>query len=234
MLMLAALALAATAPPAADVCNVKTGGGAAGDNRTDDTLAIQKTIAACRAAHPLAATVVLPGPATYRVSASIVLGSNLTLQLEAHTSLFSAITPSMPVRQAPACPTLFWAHGGTAILCGTNLTNVAIVGADEETSVLDGGGWAWYLGALANTTGWGQGPRLFEVAWSTNVTLAHVSFVNSPSWTVHPTYCRGVLAHHIRILNPRFTPNTDGFDPDSCTDVVLHDALIDTGDDGIR
>lgn len=25
----------------------------------------------------------------------------------------------------------------------------------------------------------------------------------------------------------------DGFDPDSCTDVVLHDSVIDTGDDGI-
>ena len=27
--------------------------------------------------------------------------------------------------------------------------------------------------------------------------------------------------------------NTDGFDPDSCTDVRLHDSIIDTGDDGI-
>ena len=27
--------------------------------------------------------------------------------------------------------------------------------------------------------------------------------------------------------------NTDGFDPDSCTDVVLRDSVIDTGDDGI-
>lgn len=43
----------------------------------------------------------------------------------------------------------------------------------------------------------------------------------------------GVLAENIDILNPRFTPNTDGFDPDSCVDVVLRDSLIDTGDDGI-
>ena len=27
--------------------------------------------------------------------------------------------------------------------------------------------------------------------------------------------------------------STDGFDPDSCTDVRLHDSIIDTGDDGI-
>ena len=48
-----------------------------------------------------------------------------------------------------------------------------------------------------------------------------------------PTFCDGVLAESIRILNPRFTPNTDGFDPDSSVNVVLRDSVIDTGDDGV-
>jgi polygalacturonase len=128
---------------------------------------------------------------------------------------------------------LYWAHGQTAVLCGTNLSNVAVVGAGAESSIIDGGGWPWYAAGVKNHSMQGQGPRLFEVAWTRNVTLAHVTFQNAPSWTVHPTYCTGVLAHHIKILNPRFAPNTDGFDPDSSTDVVLHDSTIDTGDDGI-
>ena len=96
-----------------------------------------------RKRHPLGATVLLSGPATYRISASLALGSNLTLQLAAHTTLFSALTPAMPVSQNPRCPTLYWSKGGTGILCGTNLTNVAVVGAGVESSVIDGGGWPW-------------------------------------------------------------------------------------------
>ena len=32
-----------------------------------------------------------------------------------------------------------------------------------------------YAAGVANKSMWGTGPRLFEVAWSSNVTLAHVS-----------------------------------------------------------
>ena len=133
------------------------------------------------------------------------------------------------------CSTLYWPHANTPVLCATNASNIAIVGADLETSVIDGGGWPWYLAALnkSSPVAFGEGPRLFEVTHTSNITLSSVTFTNSPSWTVHPTFCDGVLAESIRILNPRFTPNTDGFDPDSSVNVVLRDSIIDTGDDGI-
>ena len=233
-----------------NACDVKASG-AVGDNITDDTHAIQKAIDDCRKAHPLAAVVVLSGPAAYRITASVELGSNLTLLIDKETTLFSAKTPPtpcndtvarksgttcdatpytpMPIVQNPRCPTLYWPTLDTSVLCGSNLTNIAILGADQNTSVVDGGGVPWYN----RWSGGLDGPRLFEVAWSTNITLAHATFQNSAGWTVHPTFCDGVLAHHIRILNPRWVGNTDGFDPDSCTDVRLHDSIIDTGDDGI-
>jgi hypothetical protein len=151
----------------------------------------------------------------------------MTLEIGAETSLFSAFTPQMPIAQNPRCPTLYWKDGPTAVICGTNLTNVAVIGAGMNTSVLDGGGWPWYKKMFPNgfpPAGKGEsgleGPRLFELAWSKNVTLAHVKLINTAGWTVHPTYCDGVHVHHIHILNPRFVGNTDGFDPDSCTDVV--------------
>jgi|EP01046_Picozoa_sp_COSAG06_P016732 polygalacturonase len=205
-----------------NACDVKKSG-AVGDNSTDDTAAIQKAIDECRALHPGGAVVVLSGPATYRVTASVELGSNLTVLIDKETTLFSAKTPPapcndtvarssgttceevpaytpMPVVQNPRCPTLYWAHLDTSVLCGSNLTNVAILGADQNSSVVDGGGNAWYWRWKNGL----DGPRLFEVAWSTNVTLAHATFQNSGGWTVHPTFCDGVLAHHIRILNPRW------------------------------
>mgnify|MGYP001452294961 CR=1 FL=1 len=90
-----------------------------------------------------------------------------------------------------------------------------------------------YEAGVRNTSMWGMGPRTFELTWSENITIRNVTFRNSPSWTIHPTFSRKILAENIRIENPRFTPNTDGFDPDSCVDVILRDSYIDTGDDGI-
>ena len=142
---------------------------------------------------------------------------------------------STSCQQNPRCPTLYWPHGPTAVLCGTNLTNVAVVGAGAHAgSTIDGGGIPWYSAGLRNASMWGTGPRMFELAWSRNVTISGVRFQNSPSWTVHPTFCEDVLVEHVEIINPRFTPNTDGFDPDSCVNVVLRHSLIDTGDDGSR
>jgi hypothetical protein len=207
--------------------------GAVGDNRTDDTAAIQLTVDKCRAAFPNGATVLLSEKKTYRVRRSIALASNLTLAFGPNATLFSALKPSDPIFQHPRCPTLYWPHGPTAVLCGTNLTNVALLGADETSSVLDGGGWPWYAAGEANSSMQGAGPRLFEVAWSRNLTLSRLAFVNSPAWNIHPTFSTGVMAENLRILAPRFTPNTDGFDPDSCADVTLRDSHIDVGDDGI-
>eukprot|EP00939_MAST-03C_sp_MAST-3C-sp1_P000923 g923.t1 len=181
----------------------------------------------------------LSGPATYKITKSIAMVSNMTLRIGKNTTLFSDRPICDPHRgkdscvQNPRCPTLQWPSGPTAILCGTNLTNVAIVGDEDLSSTIDGGGWLWYEAGLANASMQGVGPRTYELAWSSNLSISTVRFVNSPSWTVHPTFSTNVRADRIEIQNPRFTPNTDGFDPDSCVGVVLSNSHIDTGDDGI-
>eukprot|EP00038_Savillea_parva_P030910 m.81295 g.81295 ORF g.81295 m.81295 type:complete len:458 (+) comp9402_c1_seq1:109-1482(+) len=210
----------------ANVCDVRAAG-AVGDNRTDNTAIIKGIIALCSASYPNGAVVFFPGPAVYKITESIALVSNLTILLAGDTTLQSITRPPYN-GQHPACPTLSWRNGPTAVLCGTNISNIALIGEDATTSVLDGGGWPWY-----NKSTWGQGPRLFEVAWSRNITLSHVGLHNSPAWTVHPTFSTDILAENIEILNPRAVGNTDGFDPDSCTNVILRDSVIDTGDDGI-
>jgi polygalacturonase len=129
------------------------------------------------------------------------------------------------------CSTSYWSkQNTTGILCGQNLTNIAIIGASPETSIIDGGGQAWF--AMGKSM-WGQGPRLFEVYWAEGVVLANVTFTNSPAWTIHPVFSSNIVADTIRILNPRAVGNTDGFDPDSCSHVELVNSFIDTGDDGI-
>jgi polygalacturonase len=54
--------------------------------------------------------------------------------------------------------------------------------------------------------------------------LSWLHLTNSPYWTVHPVYTRGFHAHHLWIINPIDAPETDGIDPDSTSDVLIHDS----------
>lgn len=172
------------------------------DNKTLADDAVASTVADCCARYPAGAVVYFPPcGSAYRLARSLELRSNLTLLLGASATLFAAQVPSA-TQPGASCSRVFWEkQNTTGILCGVNLTNIAIVGMGANTSLIDGGGWPWYRAGL-----FGQGPRLFEVVGSRNVTLSHVGFINSPSWTVHPVQSQDVLAENIHILNPRFTP----------------------------
>ena len=66
-----------------------------------------------------------------------------------------------------------------------------------------------------------------------NIEVSHLTIQNTPFWTVHPVYVTGFHAHHLWIFNPSSVSNTDGIDPDSTRNVLIHDCYIVTGDDGI-
>ena len=224
-----------------NVCDV-TDYGAKFDNITSASDSIDQCIMDCHSKYPNNAIIFFPGSnngtnsgdddtaATYRITRSIVLQSNITLLLDKNTTIFSAQSSLNTTNPGgESCSRAYWSkYNTTGILCGSNITNVAIVGMGADTSFIDGGGWPWY-----ERQEFGIGPRLFEVTWSYNITMSHVTFCNSPSWTIHPMYSKLITAEYIRIINPRFTPNTDGWDPDSCEDVTLTHSLIDTGDDGV-
>ena len=66
-----------------------------------------------------------------------------------------------------------------------------------------------------------------------HVTISGLTLINSPVWTVHPLRCADVRIEDLRIINPADSPNTDGIDPDQCSDVSIIGCLIDVGDDCI-
>ena len=76
-------------------------------------------------------------------------------------------------------------------------------------------------------------PHLIEFMYSDTIEISHLTLSNSAFWTVHPVYSKEFLAHHLWIINPSNVSNTDGIDPDSTHDVLIHDVYIDVGDDGI-
>lgn len=76
-------------------------------------------------------------------------------------------------------------------------------------------------------------PSLVEFFECENVRIEGITIQNSPFWTVHPCYCKGVVLDGVSIINPATAPNTDGIDIDSCTDVRIENCLVSVGDDGI-
>jgi hypothetical protein len=63
--------------------------------------------------------------------------------------------------------------------------------------------------------------HLFELRRCGNLMLTNITFRNSPFWTLHPWACTGIIVSHCNIHAPLGSPNTDGFDPDSCSDVTF-------------
>jgi polygalacturonase len=65
----------------------------------------------------------------------------------------------------------------------------------------------------------------------TNVLIEGVRLVKSPMWQVHPVLCRNVTIKDVSMTADG--PNSDGCDPESCTDVLITNCEFNTGDDCI-
>ncbi|KAL6290341.1 hypothetical protein ACE6H2_007851 [Prunus campanulata] len=74
-------------------------------------------------------------------------------------------------------------------------------------------------------------PYLIEIMFSTDIQISNLTLLNSPSWNVHPVYSSNILVQGITIIAPITSPNTDGINPDSCTNTRIEDCYIVSGDD---
>ena len=74
-------------------------------------------------------------------------------------------------------------------------------------------------------------PTGIEFVECDNVLFEDFTIRNTPFWNIHPVFCKNVIARRLNIQ--KGTTNDDGFDPDSCTDVLIEDCTIDTNDDAI-
>ena len=63
------------------------------------------------------------------------------------------------------------------------------------------------------------------------VTIEGVTVKQSPFWNLHPVYCDGVTIKDVTVQGNG--PNTDGCDPDSCSNVTIEGCHFATGDDCI-
>ena len=210
--------------------------GAKGDGIQDDTHFIQAAIMAC----PKDGRVLIPA-GKYRIT-SLFLKSNLNLELEKGAELCADTDRTkFPIFQGA-----YESFDGTeeyclgtwegnpllmfsGIICGINVENVVIYGEGVINGNATHENW-WHNPKVMNIA---FRPRLFFLAYSKNVTLQGVTFMNSPSWTLHPFFSEDLRFVGITVKNPSDSPNTDGLDPESCKNIDILGVRFSLGDDCI-
>ncbi|RWR89454.1 polygalacturonase/glycoside hydrolase family protein [Cinnamomum micranthum f. kanehirae] len=123
-------------------------------------------------------------------------------------------------------------HAGgrySALIMGSNLTDVVITG---DKGTIDGQGAMWWAKFHQNKLKYTRG-YLIEIMFSDQILISNLNLVNSPAWNVHPVYSSNIIVKGITITAPIKSPNTDGINPDSCTNVRIEDCSIVSGDDCI-
>jgi polygalacturonase len=79
-----------------------------------------------------------------------------------------------------------------------------------------------------------QTGKMILLVRCTDVRIAGLSFVDSPSWTIHPVACERLVIDGVSIRSSlKDGVWADGIDPDGCKDVRIANCTIETGDDAL-
>ncbi|PKA55695.1 putative polygalacturonase [Apostasia shenzhenica] len=212
-----------------EVISIREFGGV-GDGKTLNTWAFEKAIYRIQHLRRRGGTL-LYVPSGVWLTGSFNLTSHMTLHL-ARGALIKATedTKNWPLMEPlPSYGRGRERPGGryASFILGSGIHDVIITG---ENGTIDGQGGVWWNMWRHGTLPFSR-PNLLEFIHSTDIHISNVIFKNSPFWNIHPVYCSNVVIRYIAILAPRDSPNTDGIDPDSSSNVCIEDSFISTGDD---
>ncbi|CAL0318399.1 unnamed protein product [Lupinus luteus] len=115
----------------------------------------------------------------------------------------------------------------TSLIFGTNLTDVIVTG---DNGTIDGQGEFWWQQFHKKKLKYTR-PYLIEIMFSESIQISNLTLLDSPSWNIHPVYSNNIIVKGITIIAPITSPNTDGINPDSCTNTKIEDCYIVSGDD---
>ncbi|HEX7643590.1 MAG TPA: glycoside hydrolase family 28 protein [Burkholderiaceae bacterium] len=74
-------------------------------------------------------------------------------------------------------------------------------------------------------------PNMIQFIACNNVWMEGYQVTNTPFWQHNPVACRNMTVRRVHANS--LGPNNDGFDPESCTDVLIDTCTFNTGDDCI-
>jgi hypothetical protein len=207
--------------------------GASGKKEEDAQPAIQRAIDECATAG--GGMVYLP-PGAY-TSGTLRLRSHVRIFIEAGATVYSSKN-----RAAFTQDSLFW---------GEDLENVSLEGrgtihgqATYEWRLTNHQDWYIY----PNQVRWEKAGRPLERSFPTADSFGHLvmlvrckdvlirdlSFIDSPSWTIHPWGCERLVIENVYVSTSlKYGVWADGIDPDGCKDVRISNCTIETGDDAL-
>jgi polygalacturonase len=220
--LLAALGVAMVTAGSTTTFDVRTFG-AQGDGRTLDTAAFNTAIAA---AHDAGGGTVHVPAGTY-LSTSIHLQSNVGLFLDHGAAIVAADATSGPFDEPEANPLDMYqdfghSHWHNALMWGEGVDNVTISGP----GLIHGKG---LVRNHNDQTPRGSGDKAISLKNSRNVTIRDVSILHGGWFAILAT---GV--DNLTIDNVKIDTNRDGIDVDSCRNVRISNATINSPfDDGI-
>ena len=210
--------------------------GAVGDGETDDTPALQAAIACC----PSGGRVLLP--AGRYLCGPLFLKSHMTLELQKG----AVLALQTDQRRFPILPGVVFPTGdGEDLLLGSQEGNPldsfasALTGIGVEDVRILGEG---VIDGQAREAGWWLSPKVRKRAWRgsllflercRDVTVQGITFRNSPFWNIHPLFSGNLSFLNVRVEAPSDSPNTDGFDPESCDGIRMYGTVFSVGDDCI-
>lgn len=210
--------------------------GAKGDSVNDDTASIQAAIAACGQG----GRVFFP-EGTYLVS-PIFLKSDITIELGRGARLLGEkdrgkypVLPGLISSDIPGEDHYLGSWEGepadcfASLITGIGVKNVNIIGEGIIDGNADYDNW-WHEVKTKNLA-WR--PRTVFLNKCENILIEGITVMNSPSWTLHPLLCRDIKVIGVNVENPKDAPNTDGLDPESCSNVLVLGTRFSVGDDCI-
>ncbi len=74
-------------------------------------------------------------------------------------------------------------------------------------------------------------PNFIQPYRCKNILIEGVTILRSPMWELHPVLSENITVRGVKISS--HGPNNDGFDPESCRNMLVEDTIFDTGDDCI-
>lgn len=210
--------------------------GAVGDGKHDDTAAIQAAISCC----PAQGRVLIPA-GDYSVL-PLFLKSHITLELQYGATLLLntdrsrfPILPGMTLSTDETDDYNLGSWEGNPLdtfasfLTGVEVEDVLICGE----GVLDGQAQLsdWWVDHRTRRGAWR--PRMLFLARCRRVVMQGLTVRNSPCWNLQPYFSQDLGFYNLFIQAPANSPNTDGFDPESCTHIRMAGTHFSVGDDCI-
>lgn len=210
--------------------------GAVGNGENDDSKAIQSAVDACF--ENGGGTVVIESGHTY-FSSSIQIRKNVDLHIQKGAVLKATDKIENYIRPCQTINDPKTALVGNPVTGKPSFAFIYGYEADGATisgeGVIDGNCYAFVerKSEYYVTGNFYPRPTVIYIEKSNHITVKDVTIKDAPFWTLHPAGCDDVLISQIRILNPLDVANSDGIDPDHCSNVRIANCHIECADDCI-